>query len=68
MRVKVTKRGKWYEADRVGLSGSPSVGHGRTCKEAIGDLIYNAGKEMGIELELPGSEYKRIEREYLRAR
>jgi hypothetical protein len=47
-----------YIADRPERCGSASVGYGRTPKEALGDLIYNAYNDFDVELELPKSEYK----------
>ena len=62
---RIAKTGKWrFCADRPELCGSPNVGYGKTPKEAIGDLFYYMYKDLGIELELPEEEYKRIKKEY----
>ena len=74
MKIKITElkdggnKHFRYCADRPELSGSPSVGYGKTPKEALGDLIYSVYEDLGITLELPKKEYKRIKKEYLKAR
>ena len=40
MKIKLTRRTKGWEADFVELSGSPSVGTGKTQAEAISCLFY----------------------------
>ena len=69
--IEVKKVGKGnfkYCADRPQFSGAPSVGYGKTCKEAIGDLIYKSSNDFLIELNLPKEELNRIYKEYERNR
>jgi len=71
MKIEITEYGTGnckYRADRPNLCGSPTVGYGKTTKEALGDLIYNDSKSFNIQLELPPEEYNKIHREFLKSR
>lgn len=39
-----------FTADRPKLPGSPRIGHGRTWREAVGDLLINAQGEFGVQV------------------
>lgn len=69
MKIKITRISqsgdRQFCADRPEVSGSPSIGYGKTPKEALGDLIYNIGQELGFRLQLPLEEKLRIKQEYL---
>lgn len=61
-RVVVTCNGGVYTADRPDLPGSPIVGYGKTWKEALGDLLWHDQIHLGIRIEIPKEDMKKLPR------
>ena len=55
MKLRITKDGNLFEVDDQSQPGSPTVGRGRTMKEAIGDYFHGNQIELKIEFEVDES-------------
>jgi len=52
MKIRIINHGRSFEIDPYEKCGSPSVGRGRTMKEALGDFLISYQKELGLEIDL----------------
>jgi hypothetical protein len=66
MKIVVKKEGKWFVADRPALAGAPYVGRGKTRIAALGELLFQARKDFGVEIEFDESAQGRWPKRYYR--